>query len=79
MIEYYASTLSPDCFFASLDNVIVAQWYKYKWIDRAVYRPVRKHYVKIEWTGLAYDPALLINPTEFEIVKATGREAPIQP
>jgi hypothetical protein len=77
MIEYYTSTFNPDCFFASLDGVVVAMWHESGWMDRCIYRPVRSHYTKFEWTGPAYDPAFLVNPEEFEIVKSTGKEAPM--
>lgn len=77
MIEYYTSSLNPDYFFASLDGVVVAMWYESGWMDRCIYRPVRDHYSKIEWSGMPYDPTLLIRLEEFEVVKSTGKEAPI--
>lgn len=77
MIEYYTSTFNPDVYFAAMDGVIVAHFYKTRWIDRSIYRPVRDHYIKAEWNGIPYDPSLLLEQEEFEIVRDTGREAPL--
>lgn len=77
MIEYFTSTFNPDCFFAAIDNVVVAMWCDNHWVDRCIYRPVRSHYLKTEWTGLPYDPATLVNQEEFEAVKSTGIEVPL--
>jgi hypothetical protein len=74
MIEYYSSTLNPDCYFAALDNVIVAIWLdQWGWHDRCLYQPIRKHYQKAVWSGTPYDPKTLVNPKEWEYVKQNGR------
>lgn len=82
MIEYYTSTLNPDCFFVALDGVMVGQYCELAghppfWMDRSIYRPVRSHYIKVDWHGVPYDPATLVEPEQWEIVKRTGREAPL--
>lgn len=77
MIEYYTSTLSPNCYFVALDNVIVAQFIDNSWVDRSIYRPVRNHYIKAVWYGEPYNPETLVNPEEWDIVKQTGKEIPL--
>jgi hypothetical protein len=83
MVKYHTSKKNPNCFFASLEGVVVAMWHESDdpkqltgWMDRCIYRPLREHYTKIEWSGPAYDPALLVDTEEFEIVKSTGEESP---
>ena len=73
-IQYYFSTLNPDCYFVALDRVIVAKFVQGRWIDKGVYRPVRSFYSKTEWTGVPYDPDLLVDIEEFKYVKQHGHE-----
>lgn len=79
MIEYYSSTLNPDCYWVALDGVMVAQWMKpcggWRWVDHGIYRPVRKHYQKAVWSGPAYDPSTLFDKEQWQKVKQTGHEA----
>ena len=75
MIEYYTSTLNPDCFWAAVDNVMVAIWWETRWVDKGTYRPVRNHYQKVEWTKKPYDLKLIFDLPQFERVKTTGHES----
>ena len=78
MIKYYTSSLNTDCFFAAVDDVIVAMWHESFWKDRCIYRPVRDHYKLTEWTKEEFDPSTIIDVEEFEYVKNNKTEMPIR-
>lgn len=75
IVEYYESTINPNCFYVAVDNVMVAMWWSVRWVDHGVYRPVRSHYTKVEWLDKPYDLSLIFDLDQFEAVKRTGREA----
>lgn len=74
-ITYHTSTVNPEYTFAAVDDVVVAMYCENRWNDRCIYRPLRPHYQPTNWTGTPYDPAIMVAPEEFEIVKTNKREA----
>ncbi len=76
MIEYCESKVCPGYFSAIVDNVIVASWINFRWIDRGVYRPFRERLAtKVVWQNTPYDLSLIFSEKQFNIVKVTGHEA----
>jgi hypothetical protein len=76
MIKYYTSSLNIDCFFAAVDDVVVAMWHESFWRDRCIYRPLRDHYKLIEWTKKEFDPSTIADMEEFEYVRDNKTEMP---
>lgn len=79
-ITYYFSDLT-NAYFAAYGNVVVAIYFEGIWQDRCIYRPLRDFYKPVPWSGVAYDPSIIIEDSscryiEWKYVQDRGYEMP---